>query len=101
MSLRTLGQALLVTVATVGVAVGAPPPHVEFGGPSLDVDGLATLSKQADLPPSSSATTLAADGWDPSSLHLATVDDLRRLGFNTASSRKLMAAVTTANAQYS
>jgi hypothetical protein len=104
MSLRTLGQALLVTVATVvGVAVahldsaGTPPPHVEFGGPSLDVDGLATLSKQADLPPSSSAATLAADGWDPSSLHLATVDDLRRLGFNTASSRKLMAAVAAAH----
>ena len=64
------------------------------------VDGLATLSKQAGLPPSS-ATALAADGWDASSLHLATIDDLRRLGFNTASSRKLMAAVTTANAQYS
>ena len=76
--ISTLGGGLLsVSTSTAAVPVG--------------VDVLAALSQRAGLPRSSGAT-LAADGWDPSSLHLATVDDLRRLGFNTASARKLMAA---------
>jgi hypothetical protein len=97
--LKPNSPALALGIRSLDMSTVGPRPLKtdDAAAVPLDVD-LATLSKRAGLPPSS-VTTLAADGWDASSLHLATIDDLRHLGFNTASSRKLMAAVAVANAQ--